>query len=554
MAMTKEGGELAWLSRWEDWKIRANTKHDSFYSYPSSQKDATGKITITCPIHGDFQQMPAKHLYGRGCPVCVGRGTDKLSMLKEKFPSWEFYDLNVQHSKTKFVLKCPVHGEFETLFNRLMNMKEGLSPCPKCNRARGGVKRRVNLVEWRRRIDEVHGSSLALAEFGEKSNTYSIFNCPEHGRFKAKLQDVVNSESGCPECGKRDRAEWIRDNKALTFDDFIERARRVHGDRYAYTRSSYTGMGSPVEIICNIHGAFMQNPRNHLWIEAGCPRCSGKMSKGEHEIGELLSQLGVEFERNNRSVLDGMEIDLWIPKHNLGIEYCGLYWHGSVFKGSNYHADKQMLAESKGVVLIQIFEDEWLNKPEIVRSIVCNKLGLSQRLFARKLKVVEIPWSQARSFFEENHIAGAGVAGSRNMALINDEGKLMMVLSVGPSRYESGTTEIYRMASSIGYTVVGGFSKLLANIDGPVVTYADLRYGSGNVYKRSGFTLESRTSPGYYWCKGLSRYSRQKFQKHKLVDVLPYFNDTLSERENCENNGYWQLFDAGHYKYRMAIR
>jgi hypothetical protein len=81
------------------------------------------------------------------------------------------------------------------------------------------------------------------------------------------------------------------------------------------------------------------------------------------------------------------------------------------------------------------------------------------------------------------------------------------------------------------------------------MTYADARFGSGDVYKKLGFADVGMISPGYGYIKNNRYYNRQSFQKHKLKNKLESFDPSLTEAENMFANGYSRLWDAGHYKY-----
>ncbi len=98
-------------------------------------------------------------------------------------------------------------------------------------------------------------------------------------------------------------------------------------------------------------------------------------SKSSYEkiIYENLSDLGIEnINRSNRSVLDGQEIDIYLPNRNLGIEFNGNFWHSSLYKENDYHLAKSLLAESKGVTLLHIFENEWNADEKNMMSLINN--------------------------------------------------------------------------------------------------------------------------------------------------------------------------------------
>lgn len=559
MALSAEGGEKAWLSRWEGWQVRARQKHANKYSYPSPQREGKPKkIQIACPDHGLFWQEAGKHMFGQGCAKCQGFGSDKLSQVKAKFPSWGWpADLEIVNSKTRFTLNCPVHGSFETLFNRLMNKTEGLSPCPKCARAEWATGSRVSVSEWVDRVKQAWGEGITLVKSSfvtgeDKAN----FICQDHGDFRSKVADVAGGH-GCPKCGSERFLSWSDENVRVTADEFVDRANSQRQGLYKYYKETYTNMTTPMKMGCSTHGDFWQRPGNHIQLSAGCPKCGKSISKGESEIEDFLKQQGFQVTTRSRP-LDGWEIDIFVEDHNLGIEYCGNYWHGELYKENHYHSEKLKRADEAGIRLVTIFEDEWLEQGEKVRSRLLNLLGKSRKIAARKCKVVDVSWDQAKTFLEQNHLQGAGTPAAIRHALIY-EARIVAVCTWGTDRFSAGQSmELYRFCSEAGVALQGGLSKLVAHFikeqtPRSLVTYADLRWGKGGVYDKAGFKRGGNTVPGYFWCKGRKRFNRHEFQKHKLADRLEKFDPAKTEVENCHDNGYWRIFDCGNAKWVMEL-
>lgn len=114
----------------------------------------------------------------------------------------------------------------------------------------------------------------------------------------------------------------------LTTDEFIKKAKELHGDKYDYSDTEYKGYEIPVKIICPKHGEFLQTPDCHLH-SGGCPICGSVSSKGENEILELIkSKIGNEnVLQRDRKIINGYEIDIYIPSRKIAIEYNGILWH-----------------------------------------------------------------------------------------------------------------------------------------------------------------------------------------------------------------------------------
>ena len=274
------------------------------------------------------------------------------------------------------------------------------------------------------------------------------------------------------------------------------------------------------------------------------------VSSFEKEICSFLDIKNIKYISNTKRFIHPYELDVYLPDYNLAIEFDGLYWHSELFKDRNYHLSKTKLCKEKGIQLIHIFENEWVNKQDIVKSIISAKLGIfERRIMARKCEMRELTNEEYKNFVELNHIQGFTPAKYRVGLFYNDE--LVQICSFGKSRFKDNEVELIRHCSKLNTQVIGGLSKLLSyyNFD-DLVTYVDLRYGSGNGYK--GWELIEQTKPNYWYIKNgcLQLFSRVRFQKHKLKDLLEDFDPNLSEWENMKNNKFTRIWDCGNLKLR----
>ena len=259
--------------------------------------------------------------------------------------------------------------------------------------------------------------------------------------------------------------------------------------------------------------------------------------------------------QNDRSILNGKEIDIYLPEMNLAIEFNGLYWHSELYKDKMYHQEKTILCENKGIQLIHIWEDDWLDKKDIVKDIIQSKLGMNDKIPARKCTIKEVSSKESKEFLEKYHIQG-NVNASIRIGLYYDDslveiatfGKLRNILH---SNGQENQYELYRLCSKSGYTVVGGVSKLLTHFirkyqPKQIVSYANLDISNGNVYN-SFFKKISITSPGYYWSKDGYKYHRSNFTKHILVKNG--YDKNKTEEEIMHELGYYKVYDSGNIKY-----
>lgn len=281
-----------------------------------------------------------------------------------------------------------------------------------------------------------------------------------------------------------------------------------------------------------------------------CPKCANGSSHEEKSIGNWIESLGFEIIRRDRTVIAPLELDIYIPKLNLAIEYNGLYWHSD---DRARHFKKFKMCSEQGVKLIQIFEHEWFEKEEQIKSRLKSALGLNEKIYARKTNIKEISSREAREFFRSNHLHAHARGGILHVALEYDN-KIQQVVSIGKARFSKKFKyELLRSASLEGITIVGGLSKLikysLSKLDGNLITYADLCWGDGHSYALAGGEKGAFTPPGYFWWKKDKVVSRFYAMKKNLKNILENFDPILTEEENMRREGWRQLWNAGNAVY-----
>ena len=320
----------------------------------------------------------------------------------------------------------------------------------------------------------------------------------------------------------------------------------------------YTGINQQLEWSCvNCKSIFSDNLNN-----GKIPRCqvcnpliNVGYSKMETELVDILKD-NFELILNDRTILDGKELDIYIPFKKVSIEFNGIFWHSELYgKNKNYHLDKTKKCNEQGINLIHIFETEWMEKKDLVISIIHSKLGkFEKRLYARNCDIREISPQIKNKFLEENHLQGSDKS-TIKLGLFF-EGELVSVMTFGNSRFNKNYQfEMHRFCNKKGHQIVGGASKLWSYFvrnyfPESVITYADRRYYGGSFYDTLGFTKVGASTPNYFYFKGKNKLlSRIQFQKHKLQNILETFDPTLTEWENMQLNGYNRIWDCGNYVF-----
>lgn len=394
-------------------------------------------------------------------------------------------------------------------------------------------------VEWTETfIDEcnaIHNNKFdySLSKLKRATDKIDII-CPEHGVFSQKPIKHKTGQ-GCPNC----RAGRISKTKRAAISDFEVRARNIHGLRYGYGSVEYVNNHTNITIECKEHGDFEQTPNNHI-AGKGCSKCTNLYSKGEIELAEFIHEQGVEFKQNDRSVISPFEIDILIEGHSLAIEYNGAYWHSAHANTRHQHQDKQKMANNAGYRLIQVFEIDWINKKDIVKSIIKNALGKTEnKISGRKTEKRKITTDEYKEFMKSNHIKGYRTATDKIGLFYEKE--LVSVTGVTKG-------ELIRFASKLNTLVHGALNKLTSEYK-ELHTYCDLSYFDGTGYKKGGFIELGRTQPGFCYVRNHKVMARQFFQKHKLKEVFGEDIDmNLTEEQICNNNNWHRYYDAGSLK------
>jgi very-short-patch-repair endonuclease len=228
-------------------------------------------------------------------------------------------------------------------------------------------------------------------------------------------------------------------------------------------------------------------------------------------LRQLLSEwlLSIKIPYSLEYTLEDKIIDIHIPQNNILIEIDSLRGHSDNFVEDNYNISKKELCIKNGYTPLFFRENEILTQFDIVKSIILNKLGKSNRIFARKCVSKEVDRETARTFFKDNHLMGNGTGKTYGLYF---EDNLVTALQL---RGHREGYEISRFCHSLNTNVIGGFSKLISQVrtligDKTLLTFIDLRYGGGKYLESLGFTYK-HTYPSFKWTDGNETYNRMQF-------------------------------------------
>jgi len=259
----------------EEFKKRAKEKHGDTYDYSKVKYiNSNTKIIIVCNKHGDFEQLPNNHSYrGDRCPKCAGKYKTSEEFIKEaKIKHEDKYDyskVKYINSNTKIIIICNKHGDFEQL--PTSHLSQGCG-CPKCA---GNIKSTTE--EFIKKAKIKHGDKYNYSKIEYTNNHTEVdikCNVDGHGIFKQTPHNHSSTGQGCPKCAG---------NIKSTTEEFIKKAKIKHGDKYDYTDVNYINAFTEVDIKCNVHGIFKQTPANHSSTGQGCPKCAGNYQPTNEE-------------------------------------------------------------------------------------------------------------------------------------------------------------------------------------------------------------------------------------------------------------------------------
>lgn len=203
--------------------------------------------------------------------------------------------------------------------------------------------------------------------------------CPKHGVFEQQPNNHLFGQR-CIKC----MGDNVREARISSTEKFIEKSKKIHGDKYDYSLVKYKTGKDKVIIICLKHGEFLQTPFAHscLSMKQGCPHCN--ISKGEDEVEKYLIKNNIEYITQqtfvdciNPKTSKKLPFDFYLPKHNILIEYHGeQHYHKTRYfekksgglKGLQYRDNiKKEYCQKKGINFIEISYKDFNNITQILK-------------------------------------------------------------------------------------------------------------------------------------------------------------------------------------------
>lgn len=305
----------------------------------------------------------------------------------------------------------------------------------------------------------------------------------------------------------------------LDLDDVSLRIRQLNPE-LTIVSEAYQNKRSNVTVLCSSCGEQSTKTFEAWMLTAKCFICSPKESKAQLEIYDFVHALCPDAILSSRDIIAPFELDIWVPSKSFAIEYNGLYWHSDAFErhDKKRHNLKSEMCTQKKICLFHVFEDEWRDKNEIIKSMIRHRLGLSQKIFARQCETRQLSLCDSRVFFDNSHLESS-TGHIASIGLFKDN-VLVAAMSLRKPflRHKNKTLEIARFATRKDIAVVGGLSKLVSaakqlatQLDyNELMTYLDTRLGAEKTYEKVGFSFSHFSACRFWWTDFRNRVARQK--------------------------------------------
>lgn len=351
--------------------------------------------------------------------------------------------------------------------------------------------------------------------------------CPIHGNFSIPPKRHLKGQ-GCPDCG----AEYARTWRKGNWKHFVEESKQRFGDVYDFINieDEYENSHSKIHIKCKKCGnIFPKIACDHLTSPfGGCHHCYSNISSSELEIGEFVQTLVGDDEVlfGDRTILNGKELDIFIPSKSIAIEFDGLRYHNDSTKPKNYHLSKTKECEKHKIKLIHIFEDEWIYKNDIVKSMLSSLFNSYQVvLTAEDCQIKSIDFEKSSNFLGSNYIHGETDSDINYGLIYNDDIVSIMCFK----KCDDGEYKLNGFCNKLNTTVINSelllFNKFVAeNNPNNILFIYDRRNYNVNLGEKLYFKIYAIMPPDHFYVKKDKRiYKNDATQSqikalHKIYD------------------------------------
>jgi hypothetical protein len=451
--------------------------------------------------------------------------------------------------------KCDNCSDTKKLeFKEYYNRTDGINSkyyCSKCK----GLKIKETCIERYGVDNPMKVESIKTSMINNIIDKYGVNHYSKTSEYKTKYKNTCTKRYGVDNASKsKDIKKKISNIKFREYNSIEKYSKSLPIDykitEYSHQRTfkiHHSSCGKDFDIFCV---TLSDRLRNSNIVCTNCNPIDTRSSGREIELKMFIKELGLEVIENSYDIIKPLSIDIYLPELKIGFEFNGLYWHSEIHKDRNYHIDKTNRCSEIGIDLIHIWEDDWLYKGDIVKSMILNRLNINKNtIYARNCKISEVTDIKlVKDFLNKNHIQGYSNSNIKIGLFYNNE--LVSIMIFGKKRKEM---ELVRFCSKTGYNVIGGASRLFKYFTkeynfNEIISYSDISFFNGGLYEKLGFKLEHITKPSFHWVIGDVRKHRFNFTKKRISNPS---NMDKSESDIMLSNGYYRIWNCGLKKWKF---
>jgi len=518
-------------------------------------------------------------------------------------------ELTTNHKQEIECLLCG-HIFSATTKGKVANFKKHkLQGCKKCtDRVQHSTTRREHIKKVETKFDIL--VALADDQFIPKDTKILVENKECGHQFAARWDNLKNELTNCPICNTKEKIKRCKINSknlhknALAgkteFEIYRSKVSSVTRKTYKIYESDINplglkrvlagGVGYHLDHKISVRNCFLwgvppeicgsrdnlemvkwrdnlsKKVRSTLDIPKDIIPYIGDISKIFYEeMDDYLSKLktAIKVEKYKK-------VGPYMVSYMLRDDFAVVFLPFTMFKqqsllSTSYLKKFKKFLISKNIDSYFIYEDEWFQKNQIVKSKLLYKLGETPvKLHARKCQIREVNNTDKNVFLNEHHLQGTCISNISIGAYFDDV--LVSVMTFSLPRKQMGTKnnidgryELSRFCTKTGVTIAGVASRLFKYFvkkhkPTSIFSFSDLRWSerSGSVYEKMGFTVESVVNPDYKYVVDGHRKHRWGFRKSLIKQRFPHvWDSTKTEYDMMLKNGIDRVWDCGYIKYSI---
>lgn len=498
----------------------------------------TVAVEVKCS-EGHTQKVRLVHPYP--CKICAAAKQTTSAKVSAILDEAKAEGYQVEYINKKLIGQCPNDHDYSS---GLSHWRVG----KRCKHCAGVVKKGLDTVSAALAFEQY---SVVEGQTYVRNQGPLMFRCDQGHIYKSSWSKWTHGI----------RCHVCRGGHALSSDVIAERAKNHQTFDYLSGADGYVDRSSMFVMRCKTKGHLVSVSYEGLFYETrGCGICNAESggSKPENEIAELFTSWGIPVIRNDRRVLKGLELDIFIPEYHMAIEHNGLYSHNNDnIKKRDYHYTKTEMAKAAGIQLITIFGDEWQHRRNAVVGFLSNKFNIEPTMVhGRTCKVVTPTIAEVREFCELYHLQGAPSRNTQMAFALEHGGMILGMLSLSHHHRVADVWLINRICFRPGFRIAGGSERLLHHMKAwlvernikQVLSFSDRRYSQGKLYQRLGFRHDGFTRPDYSYVKGTHRFSKQSLKKTEFEK-----GSKRTEFQLRLDQGYSMIYDCGKDRWVLDI-